>query len=389
MVGAYSRRSRKKIINDSPADLTETAKRLAGDSAGFTYCGRNMRNMDPLYMLTTSFTNNFDAIANERAGQLAGESKVHSEPAVTDSEKQNAASADALRRKHDSPEYVHSTGELQNMEFADRFAAYAFRGGKLAASIMAGQGKQMFTLCLARAIGRPMPQGERQKKLLGQSDTEIPVPERDTKVRFNRDAHSAVGIVTDALKSSGRLLEIFRELAAENNHSARNPLEFRNIDTIKQTLPFFDTESDKRLIKQYKSRLVQLEGDSSPQARGSARLLSSALIKQNAVLKKKQQEQRDFLTMLDRITGNVREAEKLFRSDGFAETAAQEAEELSADVPPDDDSNIRRFAENIAGAVGDFFTEARGVDDSGTDKQADAFSGEKPAEGEEADRDTR
>lgn len=365
MVGSYFKRNRQKKTTADTADLTETARRLAADRSGSAYYGNALKNADPIHMLITSFTNNFDAVGRERARQLAGnESDGNAEKST-----EPGREREALRKTHDSPEYVHSSEELRRGEFTDRFSSYAFRGGKLAASVMAGQGKQMFTLCLARAIGRPMPQGERQKKLLGQSDTELPVINREADVRFNRDVYSAVGIVTDTLKSSGRLLELFRELATGSGQRVPDPLEFRNIDTLKQALPFFDIDSDKKLITQYRQRLRQLEGDSSPEAASSAKLLRAALTKQNALLRRKQQEQRDFLTVLDRITGSVREAEKLFSSDGFAEQAAVEAEELAADIPPDDNNGRRRAAGDIAAAVAEFLSGLRGETNAGADQQ--------------------
>lgn len=370
MVGSYCKRNRQKKTTADTADLTETARRLAAERSSPAYYGNALKNADPIHMLTTSFTNNFDAVGRDRARQLSGnESGRNAEKSPEPGREREGVRTEGLRKEHDSPEYVHSSEELRRGEFTDRFSSYAFRGGKLAASVMAGQGKQMFTLCLARAIGRPMPQGERQKKLLGQSDTELSVINREADVRFNRDVYSAVGIVTDTLKSSGRLLELFRELATGSGQRVPDPLEFRNIDTLKQTLPFFDIDSDKKLITQYRQRLRQLEGDSSPEAAGSAKLLRAALTKQNALLRRKQQEQRDFLTVLDRITGNVREAEKLFSSDGFAEQAAVEAEELAADVPPDDNNGRRRAAGNIAEAVAGFLSGLRGETNAGADQQ--------------------
>lgn len=140
---------------------------------------------------------------------------------------------------------------------------------------------------------------------------------------------------------------------------------------------------DKRLLAQYKERLKSLENDSSPEAENTAGILRSAMTKQNAVLKKKQQEQRDFLTVLDRISSNVREAEKLFSSDGFAEEAMREAEALTVDIPPDDGNDRRRIAEEISMAVADFMTGLRGEKNSGAGKEKQPDRKEKPGSGEE------
>ena len=154
---------------------------------------------------------------------------------------------------------------------------------------------------------------------------------------FNRDAQSAVSLVTDALRGSTRILELFRNLANGSGQRSDAPLEMRNIDTLKMAFPFLQTDDDKRLILSCKSRLKELENSKNPKSENAARLLRSAVIKHTAVLRRKEEQQRNFLTKLNEINSNVREAEKLFSSDGFAEQALREAEELMEGTPPDDD----------------------------------------------------
>lgn len=79
------------------------------------------------------------------------------------------------------------------------------------------------------------------------------------------------------------------------------------------------------------------------------------MIKHTAVLRRKEEQQRNFLTKLNEINSNVREAEKLFSSDGFAEQALREAEELMEGTPPDDDKR-REASFEAASAVADFFS---------------------------------
>ncbi len=387
MQGAYVGRKERKKTAAKLADVSGTAERIAADRSSAAYYGENIYNADPLYMLTSSFTNTFDAVGRDRAKKLGGndeEKQQNEEKADGKQEKKGSPSLNELHKKHDSPEYVHSTSELQDGEFADRFSSYAFRGGKLAASVMAGQGEQMFTVCLSRAIGRPAPHGEYQKKVLSQTAVDEGVPCSDANVKFNRNALSAVSIVTDAMKSAGKILEIFRKLATDS-HRKKDPLELRDIGTLGSALPFFDTDSDKKLIVQYKERLKQLENDGLSKSDGTVKLLQSAITKQTAVLNKKLQQQRDFLTVIDRITANLNDAEKLFKSDGFVQQAIKDAEELSDDLPPDDDKNRRKAAQVVAEAVAEFFDEMRGDEDVGTDDPN--FAGETiTADGEETDR---
>lgn len=187
---------------------------------------------------------------------------------------------------------------------------------------------------------------------------------------FNRDAQSAVSLVTDALRGSTRILELFRNLANGSGQRSDAPLEMRNIDTLKMAFPFLQTDDDKRLILSCKSRLKELENSKNPKSENAARLLRSAVIKHTAVLRRKEEQQRNFLTKLNEINSNVREAEKLFSSDGFAEQALREAEELMEGTPPDDDKR-RKASFEAASAVADFFSGLRG-DENGTARQNEA-----------------
>lgn len=234
---------------------------------------------------------------------------------------------------------------------------------------MAGQGRQVFTVCLSRALGRSFHGSERQKKLLG-SANDFHVGNTSARVMFNRDAQSAVSLVTDALRGSTRILELFRNLAKGSDQRSDTPLEMRNIDTLKMAFPFLQTDDDKRLLLSCKSRLKELENSKNPKSENAARLLRAAVIKHTAVLRRKEEQQRNFLTKLNEINSNVREAEKLFSSDGFAEQALREAEELMEGTPPDDDKR-REASFEAASAVADFFSGLRG-DENGTARQNEA-----------------
>lgn len=109
--------------------------------------------------------------------------------------------------------------------------------GSLANAVMAGQGRQVFTVCLSRALGRSFHGSERQKKLLG-SANDFHVGNTSARVLFNRDAQSAVSLVTDALRGSTRILELFRNLVNGTDQRSDTPLEMRNIDTLKMAFPF-------------------------------------------------------------------------------------------------------------------------------------------------------
>ena len=304
--------TKRRRAADEAAETTSSARRTLLGSVAGTATGAPLRSVDPVFQIASCFTERFDALGKQNAAKM---SEV-SEKRLNDCEEcrniTKQPGAEELRKQHDSPEYVHSASELRDGNFTDRFSEYAFRSGKLAASVMAGQGKQMFTVCLARAIGKPMPFGERQKKLLGESRIRMPVPNMSSDVTFNRDVSSAVGIVTDTMRGSTRILDLFRSLVEDSGQCVCDPLEMRRIGTLRQTMPFLDTERDKALMAQYRNRIRELEGESSPDSAAIAKFLRSALAKQGAVLQRKIQQQREFLTVLNRISSNVAEAEKLF-----------------------------------------------------------------------------
>lgn len=336
-----------------------------------SFAGADAKNTNPAAQLTAYFTNTFDAVGRENAKKLAQNSAGQQAAPLGEQSVEGAQAKkptlEELRKKHDSEEYAHSSGELESGEFADKFSTYAFSGGKLAAAVMAGQGKQMLTFCLAKSIGRPAPQGELQKRLLSQSAVSAAVPDKNAAVRFNRNACSAVGVVADTVKSSGRLLEIIRQVAQGDGDKSNNPLEMNGIDTLKKVLPFMDIKKDEQLLRMYKDRLKQFEGDNSQEGLRTARVLLSAVERQAAVLQKKRQEQRNFLTVLGKITNNVNEAEKLFGSDIAASEIVEQAQQIANGQPPDDQNDKNRPEEQMANAVADFFEEIRGEFDVGTD----------------------
>ena len=282
--------TKRRKAADEAAETTSSARRTLLGSAAGTATGAPLRSVDPVFQIASCFTERFDALGKQNAAKMSEVTEKRTDDCEECRNITKQPGAEELRKQHDSPEYVHSASELRDGNFTDRFSEYAFRGGKLAASVMAGQGKQMFTVCLARAIGKPMPFGERQKKLLGESRIRMPVPNMSSDVTFNRDVSSAVGIVTDTMRGSTRIHDLFRSLVEDSGQCVCDPLEMRRIGTLRQTMPFLDTERDKALMAQYRNRIRELEGESSPDSAAIAKFLRSALAKQGAVLQRKIQQ---------------------------------------------------------------------------------------------------
>ena len=336
-------KKKQKVYEVGAEGLVRRQKQMSAQisqTSGSTRFG----SRDPVYHLMNSYINKFDAVGKQRAAQMNGTDgeAVKKE----DGEPSHEARVRQLRQKHDHPMFSHSRESLERGSFADRFSAYAFNGGNMASAVMAGKGKQMFTACLSRALGRPSSLGEKQKKVIEQTAVRGKLDGTQAEVMFNRDAHSAVGIVLDTIRGASSTLEVFRKLANESGALKDTPVEHRDVDTVQKLYPFMVTAKDKALIKSYKTQLKALQGDNSQQAAQSRRTIEWALKKETAVLERKMAEQRRFLTVLNKIQSNVHEAEKLFSSDGFAESIAEELLLGGMDIPPEDDGSGRRNEPN-------------------------------------------
>ena len=296
-------------------------------------------SIDPVYQLIGGFTQNFDAVGKSRnavrhAGGQEPPSQADQQPdAQPDSREQ--LSAEELRRRHDSPVYSHSERQLIEGDFCDRFASHAFQYGTLATSVMAGRGKEMFTTCFRRAGVHYRPGSRREKGLSGTQNAYANVQNQPASLVFGREAHTAVGLVVDSIRSSVRILDIFKQVAEDREPHSQNRLQQYGIETMQELYPFLQLDRDRELIAQYKAQLHDLEANTSPQGMMQKKALESALKKAVAVKERKEAQQRRFLTVLSQITANVKEAEKIFSSDGFVDRFLEELDKLP-DTPPDD-----------------------------------------------------
>lgn len=287
---------------------------------------------DPVTLIAQSYRYNFDAVGNARAEEMAMKnSNTGKDPQTEKTDEQGIYS-----KNRNFPEYSHSKRNIRQGDFCSRFISTAFRGGKLAGAILNGQAKNMFISCVARAKGIPGPQNEKQRRILSESAIEQDIDAQPAKAVFNRDVKSAVGITVDAIHGAGRVFDIFRSIVEGSAEFRENWHEVRDIDTVRQLYPFLSTDGDKALIKKYSEKIKQLENNNTPEGLMEKKSLESALKKARSVLDRKQSEQRNFLTQLNMIQSRAREAERLFTSEGFAETVTEEIEADAASEPPDD-----------------------------------------------------
>lgn len=352
------KRRRSDLVRDKSMARKERQLRAEISSAA----GLGAGSADPVMLMTQSYKQSFDAVGKARAAQISESSETREEDGSEVREKAGESDnggGELLRehrQRHDFPEYRHSRRRLEQGGFCERFSETAFRGGRLAGAVLRGEAKNMFITCVARTKKSSGPQNEKQRSIIGETAVEKDIDAQPAKAVFNRDVRSAVGIAVDAIHGAGRVLEIFRCLVEGSEEFQDNWLDLREVGTLRQLYPFLDTRGDKALIERYSERIKQLENDSSPQSQTEKRSLESALNKARGVLDRKQNEQRKFLTQLNYMQNRAREAERLFTSDGFADSVLEEIEEREAAAPPDDNNggkgrNRRRRSLNNTEAV--------------------------------------
>lgn len=361
-------------------------------------------SVDPVYRLMGDFATQFDAVGRKRAAEMNERSEEHpteetseegrteqtngaKTPTETPSETTSTReklTASELRRRHDSPVYSHSAYELATGSFYDRFSSHAFNCGTLAASVMAGQGKVMFTSCCRRA-GTFRPAGSQfTSKILSAKSTTVSMRNQPGTLVFDGEVKAAVGIVADSIRSASRVLDMFKQAAVDNQPHSDNKLQKNGVETMQDLYPFLQLDEDTRLIAEYREQLKALENTSTPEGLRQKKHLDAALRKAVAVKERKMAEQRRFLTALNRITANVAEAEKLFSSDGFAEGIIAELEE-TPDLPDGDESGRRRTLEDSPlDALLDALLGTDNEPSEADDGEGQIPTGEGPADGAEA-----
>ena len=314
---AYLRKNKKiSEQSDKPSNL---AKQI-----NLNILARNGKTQgkgyDPVYCIMSDFSKEFDAVGMYRNREIHNNEapvKNRAQEAEKNGTNENERiglspeKEHELRKRHDSSAYIHSAAELANGNFCDKFSSYAFSKGKLAASVMSGRGEIMLTSCLKRAAG-----GSARRSFSGRLSDRKPIDGESASLVFGKDVQVAVGLVIDSTRSAGKLLELMKSLVSGDSRAqtqtARQSLFMQRI------YPFLRTDGEDEIISGCQSRLKSLDGDYSPYAVEMRKTLKSAIRKASAVKERKVSEQRELLTKLTDIQNNVKEAEKMFSSDGYA-----------------------------------------------------------------------
>ena len=182
-------------------DLSRTLRRQMAWAAGT----EQFQHRDPLYHVTESFQQTFDAMGRRHAAQLAGgETEEHAgaQPGQLQEEAGQMPDPTSARGF-----YERSSPDDQDM--LRRFSETAFQRGTLSGAVLQGTGQMMLFSCLKKTVGQSQPDKWQQRKLFEKASPMRNVPGHSPdKVVFNRGlTHSAVGLGGDGSPAGAELLE--------------------------------------------------------------------------------------------------------------------------------------------------------------------------------------
>ena len=197
---------RPKDAQAAPRELEQSLRRQMAWAAGTEY----FQNRDPLYHVTESFQQTFDAMGRRHAAQLGAQEKEETpEP--------GAQRQDGIPRE-DVPDLTsarsfYERGQPEDQNMLRRFSETAFQRGTLSGAVLQGSGQMMLFSCLKKTVGQSQSDKWQQRKLFEKASPMRNVPGHNPdKVIFNRGfADSAVGLVVDTLRDARRTVEDMRD----------------------------------------------------------------------------------------------------------------------------------------------------------------------------------
>lgn len=314
------RRKQSEGPRGAEEGLSQTLRRQMAWAAGT----EQFQHRDPLYHVTESFQQTFDAMGRRHAEELAGgrpEGRAAEEQAQRPEgqEVPDPTSARAF--------YERSQPEDQNM--IRRFSETAFQRGTLSGAVLEGTGQMMLFSCLKKTVGQSQPDKWQQRKLFEKASPMRNVPGHSPdKVVFNRGfTHSAVGLVVDTLRDARRTVEDMRDLALGKSEMGQD-----GGDTLRTMYPFLDDSRERALLEQYRQQLRQTgEGDERA-------ALQNAAARMEALLEKKAQMKQEFVNKLRFLSDRAAEALAVFTEPGFSQALDQALREaVGAEEPPPDE----------------------------------------------------
>ena len=314
---------RPKDSRAAPRELEQSLRRQMAWAAGTEY----FQNRDPLYHVTESFQQTFDAMGRRHAAQLGAQEKEETpEPGA---ERQGGIPREGDVPDPTSARSFYERGQPEDQDMLRRFSETAFQRGTLSGAVLQGTGQMMLFSCLKKTVGQSQPDKWQQRKLFEKASPMRNVPGHNPdKVIFNRGfADSAVGLVVDTLRDARRTVEDMRDLALGKSEMGQ-----AGADTLRTMYPFLDDSRERALLEQYRS---QLRETSAPQEKAA---LQNAIARMAATVGKKAQMKQEFINKLRFLSDRATEALEVFEAPGFA-GALDEAlrKATGAEEPPPDE----------------------------------------------------
>lgn len=300
---------RQDLRESRPREREKQLRREMAWAAGT----EQFQHRDPLYHVTESFQQSFDAIGRRHAARLSGER-----------EEQDGAGAPLPDDTSSRAFYERNTPEEQGM--LRRFSETAFQRGTLSGAVLQGTGQMMLFSCLKKTVGQSQPDKWQQRKLFEGASPVRNVPGHNPdRVIFNRGfTDSAVGLVVDTLRDARRTVEDMRDLALGKSEMGQ-----AGADTLRTMYPFLDDSRERGLLEQYR---VQLRQTGDP---GERAALQNAAARMEALIGKKGQMKLEFINKLRFISDRAAEALEVFEAPGFAGELDQALRKAAgAEEPP-------------------------------------------------------
>ena len=292
----------------------------------------SFQNRDPLYHVTESFQQTFDAMGQKHAREAAGEQQPR-EPRPEAPNRQTAQEVPGNGDRADpaSARSFYEEPRTQDQDMVRRFSETAFQRGVLSGAVMQGTGRMMLFSCLKKTVGQSQPVKEQQRKLFGTASQLRNIPGAGTgQVMFNRGfTDSAVGLVVDTLRDARRTVTDLQELL--QGGLSQTEAGSYGADTLRRMYPFLDDSRERELLTQYCAQLDGLETSDS----GEKGVLQNAVSRTRALINKKTQMKTEFINKLRLIADRATEALTEFEEPGFAAALDTALREAVGAQPPD------------------------------------------------------
>lgn len=300
------------------APVTERAVR---SQLAWAAGAESFQNRDPLYHVTESFQQTFDAMGQRHAAQLAEQSGAQ----ATLGNPQRLTAPEEQRGTDTSGFYQRGSPDEQAM--LQRFSEVAFQRGTLSGAVLRGTGQMMLFSCLKKTVGQSEPQMWQQRKLFEKASAHRNLPgAAPRKAVFNRGfTGSAVGLVVDTLRDARQTVDDLTLLA-----QGRSNMGAKGADTLLTMYPFLDDSRERALLEDYRAQLAGLD-EGAPQRS----ILQNAVVRTEALIAKKAQMKLEFTNRLRFLSDRATEALAVFEQPEFAQELDTALREALAEEPPD------------------------------------------------------